>query len=66
VVEVHGPTVPQNVWTEESVGERRIGCLGSVFVKDPCDPAAAEFAAVLVEEHWMIIMTGASRCRSVR
>ena len=41
--------------TEVGVGERRIGCPGLVFAKDPGDPTAAEFGAVLVEEHWMIL-----------
>jgi hypothetical protein len=50
--------VPQDVRAEASVGERRVGCLGLVFAKDPGDSAAAEFAAVLVEEHRMVITTG--------
>jgi len=37
------------------VGEHRIGCQGLVFAKDPGDPTAAEFGAVLVEEHRMIL-----------
>jgi hypothetical protein len=51
--------VPQDVWTEASVRERRIGCLGLVFAKDPGDPAAAEFGSVLVEKHRVIILAGA-------
>src|SRR5712671_3618967 len=35
VVEMHGPAVPQDVWTELHVGERGICCVGVVFADDP-------------------------------
>jgi len=41
-----------------SVGELRIVCAGLVLADDPGDPAAAELAAVVVEEHWVVVVAG--------
>ena len=43
---------------EAGAGERRVGCPGLVFAKDPGDSAAAEFGSVLVDEHRMVITAG--------
>ena len=59
VVEMHRPTVAQDVRAQLRAGERRVGRLGLVFAQDPGDPAAAEFRVVLVEEHRAIVMAGA-------
>ena len=56
VVEVHGPAVPEDVWTEVGVGECRVGCSGLVLVNDPGDAAAAEFVPTLVEEHRVVLV----------
>ena len=58
---MHGPTVAKSMRTEVGVGERRICRPGPVFAKDPGDPTTAEFGAVLVEEHWMILSARAAQ-----
>jgi hypothetical protein len=46
---MHRPAVTKHVRAQLGAGERRVVCLGLVFVEDPSDPAAAEFGVVLVE-----------------
>src|SRR5262249_41973399 len=58
LVEVHGLAVAQRVRRDAGVGQCRVGCLGMVFAGGPGDPAAAELAAVLVEEQRVVIVAG--------
>src|SRR5262249_56955534 len=44
--------------TDVVVGECLVGGPAVVFADDPGDPAAAEFAAVLVDEQRMVVVAG--------
>src|SRR5262249_62322365 len=58
LVEVHCLAVAQGVWADVGVDQCRVGCHGLVLAGDPGDPAAAELAAVLVEEQRVVVVAG--------
>lgn len=55
LVEVHGFAVAQDVRAELGIGELWVARSSLVFVKDPCDAAAAEFEPVLVEKQRLLV-----------
>src|SRR5260370_1029391 len=58
LVEVHGLAMTQYVGAEVGAGQCRVAGLGLVFADDPGDPATAELAAVLVDEHRVVVVAG--------